>query len=95
MKKVMFAAAVAASLGLFADGIQSANTVGYQTYNFTAEGDYIHNIGVAFKNCTAVDGSYTITSNLFDTALQATLPQPAKIAHRVFGSWQKDEIRLV
>lgn len=68
MKKVMFGLAAAAAIAAF--GIESANTVGYQNYNFTAEGDYIHNIGVAFKNCTAVDGSYTITTKLFDTDLQ-------------------------
>ena len=68
MKKIMFGLAAAAAIGAFA--IESANVVGYKNYTFENAGDYIHNIGVAFKNCTAVDGSYTITSNLFDTALQ-------------------------
>ena len=36
MKKVMFAAAVAAGLVAFGEGIESANTVGYQTMNLTA-----------------------------------------------------------
>lgn len=68
MKKIMFGLTAAAAIGAFA--IESANVVGYKNYTFENAGDYIHNIGVAFKNCTAVDGSYTITSNLFDTALQ-------------------------
>ncbi len=36
MKKVMFAAAVAAGLVAFGEGIESANTVGYQTMDLTA-----------------------------------------------------------
>ena len=36
MKKVMFAAAVAAGLAAFGDGITSANTVGYQEMGLTA-----------------------------------------------------------
>ena len=70
MKKLMFAAAVDAGLVAFGDGLESANTVGYKSYAFTNEGDYIHNIGVAFKNLGAVDGSFTVTTKLFDTDLQ-------------------------
>ena len=69
MKKLMFAMAAAAGLMAFGDGIESANTVGFKTYKFANEGDYIHNIGVAFKNCGTVDGSYTVTTKLFDTNL--------------------------
>ena len=36
MKKLMFAAAVAAGLVAFGEGIESANTVGYQTMDLTA-----------------------------------------------------------
>ena len=36
MKKLMFAAAVAAGLAAFGDGIESNNTVGYQTMDLTA-----------------------------------------------------------
>jgi hypothetical protein len=64
MKKVMFAAAVAASLGLFADGIQSANTVGYLTYQ---SGMGIENIGAAVAPINAA-GEWTATSNIYDTA---------------------------
>ena len=35
MKKVMFAAAVAAGLAAFGEGIESANTVGYETRSLT------------------------------------------------------------
>ena len=37
MKKLMFAAAVAAGLAVFGDGIESANTVGYNTADFTGK----------------------------------------------------------
>ena len=37
MKKVMFAAAVAAGLVAFGDGIESANTVGYQQIELTSK----------------------------------------------------------
>ena len=37
MKKVMFAAAVAAGLAAFGDGIESANTVGYQQIELTSK----------------------------------------------------------
>ena len=64
MKKVMFAAAVAASLGLFADGIQSANTVGYLTYQ---SGMGIENIGAAVAPINA-SGEWTCSSNVYDSA---------------------------
>ena len=64
MKKVMFAAAVAASLGLFADGIESANTVGYMTYQ---SGLGIENIGAAVAPINA-SGEWTCSSNVYDSA---------------------------
>ena len=36
MKKLMFVAALAATAALWADGIESANTVGYQSMGLTA-----------------------------------------------------------
>ncbi len=48
MKKVMFAAAVAAA-GL-AFGIESANTVGYATVPSISDGQYVA-LGVQFENC--------------------------------------------
>jgi len=48
MKKVMFAAAVAAA-GL-AFGIESANTVGYHTVPSISDGQYVA-LGVQFENC--------------------------------------------
>jgi len=65
------AALVALTGSALADGVASRNVVGYQTYSFTAADDYIHNIGVAFRNLGSADGSYTITTNLFDTTLQS------------------------
>ena len=45
--------------------------VGYNTSTLNAEaGDYIHNIGVAFKNIGTADGSFTITDSILDTKLQ-------------------------
>ncbi|MBR4170998.1 MAG: hypothetical protein IKR48_05045 [Kiritimatiellae bacterium] len=64
------AALVALTGSALADGVASRNTVGYQTYSFATADDYMHNIGVTFKNLGSADGSYTITTNLFDTALQ-------------------------
>ena len=64
MKKVMFAAAVAASLGLFADGIESSNTVGYMTYQ---SGLGIENIGAAVAPINA-SGEWTCSSNVYDSA---------------------------
>ena len=41
MKKLMFVAAVAATAALWADGIESANTVGYQTTTVKANDSVI------------------------------------------------------
>ena len=51
--------------------VESSNVVGYNTSTLNAEaGDYIHNIGVAFKNIGTADGSFTITDSILDTKLQ-------------------------
>lgn len=47
MKKLMFAAAVAAGLAAFGDGIESANSVGYTTKTVAADTFYL--IGVQFE----------------------------------------------
>ena len=62
MKKLMFTAAAAAA-GL-AFGIESANTVGYQTYE---SGMGIENIGAAFSPINAT-GTWTATDKIYDTA---------------------------
>jgi hypothetical protein len=67
MKKVMFAAAVAASLGLFADGIESANTVGYLTYQ---SGIGIENVGAAVAPINAA-GEWTCATNVYDSSAKA------------------------
>ena len=61
MKKLMFTAAVAAA-GL-AFGIESANTVGYQTYQ---SGMGIENIGAAFSPIN-VSGTWTATAKIYDS----------------------------
>ena len=62
MKKLMFAAAVAAA-GL-AFGIESANTVGYLSYQ---SGLGIENVGAAVSPINA-SGTWNATSNIYDTA---------------------------
>ena len=66
MKKLMFVAAVAASLGMFADGIES-QTVGYITQSL-GEGEYVHTVGVSFKACGVASGAYTIGTEIFGVA---------------------------
>ena len=61
MKKLMFTAAAAAAG--FAFGIESANTVGYQTYE---SGIGIENIGAAFSPINA-SGEWTATAKIYDT----------------------------
>ncbi len=64
MKKLMFAAAVAAA-GL-TYGLESSNTVGYQTYPFDTDiGEYLNNVGVAFKH-TGESADWTFSTNIFD-----------------------------
>ena len=66
MKKLMFAAAVAAA-GL-TYGLESSNTVGYQNYPFdTAIGEFLNNVGVAFKH-TGASADWTFSTNIFDQA---------------------------
>ena len=65
MKKLMTTAAAAAA-GL-AFGIESANTVGYQTYE---SGMGIENVGAAFSPIN-LTGTWTCTSNIYDTAATA------------------------
>ncbi len=67
MKKVMFAAAVAAGLVAFGDGIESMNTVGYLTYE---SGTGIENIGAAVAPINAA-GEWTCVSNVYDTTATA------------------------
>ena len=66
MKKLMFtaAAALCATVGL---AIESANTVGYQTYE---SGMGIENIGAAFSPINAT-ATWNATSNIYDTAATA------------------------
>ena len=62
MKKLMFAAAVAAGLAAFGDGIESANTVGYNTADFT--GKTMVCVGVPFNSTGATTfklGDFTAT----------------------------------
>ena len=49
MKKLMFAAAVAAGLAAFGDGIESANTVGYNTLGWMSQGEY-YMMGMQFES---------------------------------------------
>ena len=48
MKKLMFAAAVAAGLVAFGEGIESANTVGYNTLDWMAKSTY-YMMGAQFE----------------------------------------------
>ena len=66
MKKLMIAAAVAATAGI-AGAIESANTVGYQTYE---SGIGIENVGAAFSPINAT-GTWTATDKIYDTAAVA------------------------
>ena len=84
MKKVMFAAAVAAGMVAFGDSsIESQNTVGYATKE-AAQGKFII-LGAQFENCdgakklnglvTGVEGVYYDDNNLFwTTAAQVQIP---------------------
>ena len=65
MKKIMTvaAAALCAAVG-FADGISSANVVGYKQYDLTGD-EFMYTVGVQFKAMTA-SGDYTIDSKIFD-----------------------------
>ena len=67
MKKLMFAAAVAAGLVAIGDGIESVNTVGYIQQSL-GEGEYVHTVGVSFKACGVASGAYTIGTDIFGTA---------------------------
>ena len=64
MKKLMFVAAVAAGFAVFGDGLESANTVGYIQQSL-GEGEYVHTVGVSFKNCGVASGAYTIGTEIF------------------------------
>ncbi len=48
MKKVMFGLAAAAAIAAFGDGIESANTVGYNTLNWMSQSTY-YMMGVQFE----------------------------------------------
>ncbi len=63
MKKLMFAAAVAAGLVAIGDGIESQNTVGYLSYE---SGMGIENIGAAVSPINA-SGEWTCTASIYDT----------------------------
>ena len=54
MKKLMFVAALAATAALWADGLESANTVGYQTTTVKANGMTM--IGIQFTDTGSTDG---------------------------------------
>ena len=54
MKKLMFVAAIAAGLVAFGEGIESANTVGYQTTTVKANGMTM--IGIQFTETGSTDG---------------------------------------
>ena len=71
MKKLMFGLVAAAAAGAMA--IESANVVGYKAYALDLENpnDYVHNIGVQFKNVNTADNSYTITDSIFGVDLEA------------------------
>jgi len=49
----------------FADGISSANVVGYKQYELTGS-EFMYTVGVQFKAMTA-SGDYTISTKIFDT----------------------------
>ena len=69
MKKLMFAAVVAAAGLMY--GLESSNTVGYNQYALDTSNpdDYVHNIGVQLKNTGATE-SYTITDKIFGVNLE-------------------------
>ncbi len=54
MKKVMFGLAAAAAIAAFGDGIESANTVGYQ--NVTVKANDMTMIGIQFTDTGSTDG---------------------------------------
>lgn len=54
MKKLMFVAALAATAALWADGLESANTVGYQTT--TVKANDMTMIGIQFTETGSTDG---------------------------------------
>ncbi len=54
MKKVMFGLAAAAAIAAFGDGIESANTVGYQ--NVTVKANDMTMIGIQFTDTGSADG---------------------------------------
>ena len=58
MKKLMFAAAVAAGLVAFGDGIESQNTVGYKTTN-TGANPYM-TLGTCFVTCGSANGTFRL-----------------------------------
>lgn len=62
MKKIMFGLAAAAAIGAFA--IESANTVGYLTQSLGTD-EYVHTVGVSFKNCGVAGGTYTVGTKIF------------------------------
>ena len=70
MKKLMFGLVAAAAAGAMA--IESANVVGYKTYALDLDNpdDYVHNIGVQFKNVNTADNSYTISTSIFGLDLE-------------------------
>ena len=62
MKKVMFGLAAAAAISAFA--IESANTVGYITQSLGTD-EYVHTVGVSFKECGVASGAYTVGTKIF------------------------------
>jgi hypothetical protein len=62
MKKVMFGLAAAAAISAFA--IESANTVGYITQSLGTD-EYVHTVGVSFKECGVAGGAYTVGTTIF------------------------------
>ena len=62
MKKLIFAAAVAAGMGAFA--LESANIVGYQNVGFDKTG-WMMNVGVQFSNIGAEGGAFTLDDAFF------------------------------
>ena len=71
MKKLMFAAAIAAGLVAFGEGIESANTVGYQTTQVKANDMTM--IGIQFTDTGSTDG---ISINSIKGDFAAGLSQP-------------------
>lgn len=69
MKKLMFAAAVAAAAFGATAELASANVVGYKTYalNLEDENDYVHNMGIQFSDVAGK--AYTITDSIFGVSL--------------------------